>query len=466
MINDFDLEKIYRRMPIGLQNVFVCAEGWRIRRRRYNRQFRETLSTITNRLSIRDEQLREYWQERLRTFIAKAEKSRYWAERFRQYGVEVRGADPLSELAKLPILTKQEVKANIADITVAGISDTDVITSRTSGTTGSGLVFSVKKSAERLQWATWWRYRRWHHITMDMWCGYFGGRSVVPIEQQRRPFWRINYPGRQVLFSAYHLNEDTASDYVNEIIARGIPWLHGYPSTLSLLAKFKLDHGLANTPNLKIITTGAENLLPHQKALIEKAFGVPVRQHYGQAEGVANISECELGRLHVDEDFSFLEFLPVAGADNLFRIIGTNFANEAFPLLRYDTGDIAVLDRTGCSCGKPGRIVEHIDGRSDDFVTLPNGARVARLGHIFKDMTRIREAQIIQLKDYSVRLRVVPGQDFDFVLDERRLLQNARVRLGKELPIRIEYVKRLPRTPLGKLRFVVSELPGARILDE
>jgi phenylacetate-CoA ligase len=266
------------------------------------------------------------------------------------------------------------------------------------------------------------------------------------------------------MFSAYHLKDETAADYVSEIIARKIPWLHGYPSTLSLLAKFKLDQRLPDCPHLKIITTGAENLLPHQKTLMEKAFGVPVRQHYGQAEGVANISECEQGRLHVDEDFSYVEFIPITGEDNLFRIIGTNWANEAFPLLRYDTGDIAVLDDGECSCGRPGRIVRRIDGRQEDFVILPSGARVGRLDHIFKDMPRIREAQILQLKDGSVRLRIVPDQDYDRTRDEGRLLEEARMRLGKELDLSVEYLEKLPRTASGKLRFVISELPSAKIV--
>jgi phenylacetate-CoA ligase len=459
-----DLEAVYRKTPIPLQNLVVSLEGWRISSRRYNRGFFQILAAIRDGGTDSRPKLEDLWRERLHSLLLKAQVCPYWNRQFQEYGIEARDTHALLQLEKLPILTKDAVKANLQDIAAPGIPGADLITCHTSGTTGSGLVFPVKKSAERLQWATWWRYRNWHQINLDTWCGYFGGRSLVSVEQQKPPFWRINYPGRQLMFSAYHLKDETAADYVSEIIARKIPWLHGYPSTLSLLAKFKLDQRLPDCPHLKIITTGAENLLPHQKTLMEKAFGVPVRQHYGQAEGVANISECEQGRLHVDEDFSYVEFIPITGEDNLFRIIGTNWANEAFPLLRYDTGDIAVLDDGECSCGRPGRIVRRIDGRQEDFVILPSGARVGRLDHIFKDMPRIREAQILQLKDGSVRLRIVPDQDYDRTRDEGRLLEEARMRLGKELDLSVEYLEKLPRTASGKLRFVISELPSAKIV--
>lgn len=108
----------------------------------------------------------------------------------------------------------------------------------------------------------------------------------------------------------------------------------------------------------------------------------------------ANISQCLEGFLHVDEDFAAVEFLP-AGGDQ-YRIVGTNLSNLAFPLIRYDTGDLATLTDAICECGRPGRIVEHLDGRQEDYVVTRSGAQLGRIDHIFKDMINIREAQIRQ----------------------------------------------------------------------
>ena len=242
-----------------------------------------------------------------------------------------------------------------------------------------------------------------------------------------------------------------------------MPWIHGYPSTLAYLAGLKRDLCLPGIPSLKMITVGAESLLPHQKKMMESVFGVAVREHYGMAEGVANISECSEGCLHVDEDFSYVEFLKIPGEENLYKIIGTNWANTAFPLLRYDTGDIATIEERKCSCGNMGRIVSNIDGRKEDFVILPSGAKIGRLDHIFKDMVEINAAQIYQPDESKIILKIVPGNGYDKSKDEIALLSETRKRLGHEIKIDVNYVDDLPRTKNGKLRFVVSDIETNKV---
>jgi phenylacetate-CoA ligase len=174
------------------------------------------------------------------------------------------------------------------------------------------------------------------------------------------------------------------------------------------------------------------------------------------AEGAANISECEHGRLHVDEDFSVVEFLPAEEPD-VYRVVGTNFTNLAMPLVRYDVGDRVRLSLLGCSCGRPGRVVESIDGRSEDYLWLGDGTRLGRLDHIFKDATRIREAQIVQRARGEMTLRVVRGVGFAED-DERQLLAETRYRVGAAMRVDLEYVDRIERTSTGKLRLVVSDV--------
>jgi phenylacetate-CoA ligase len=361
------------------------------------------------------------------------------------------------EVKKLPVLIKTEVQEHTELIQNPGIEKDRLLSSHTSGTTGSGLVFYETPTAEKERWAVWWRYRAWHGLTQDMWCGYFGGRSVVPLPQSVPPFWRLNYPGRQILFSGYHLSPATADVYLEALDKYAPSWLHGYPSLLSLIAGYLMERGkpLKRTPT--VVTTGAENLLPQQKELIQKAFGCPVRQHYGQAESVANISECPEGHLHVDEDFAFVEFLPVEEQSTVYKIVGTNWSNQAFPLIRYDTGDRVRLPSGSPSCRMSGRVVESIDGRKEDYVILPSGVRLGRLDHIFKDLTQIREAQIYQPDRERIIFKIVKRKGYG-PDDERRLLDEAYKRVGRSIAIRLEYVDSLERSQTGKLRFVVSEL--------
>lgn len=432
---------MYGAAPCAVQHLLCSAEGYRIRRRRYGGVFDDVRRQTQLRSAWSSQAVIRYRDQAFDRFVADAlSGSRFYRDRYRPH--------------HLPILTRATAQAHAADIARTAVGATELV--HTSGSTGSGLRFPATTDALARQWATWWRYRQWHGIDLGTWCGYFGGRSIVPVAQKKPPYWRYNVAGRQVLFSGYHLGAHTCSAYVAELRQRRLPWLHGYPSLLAVLAGYILEQGEALGYEVRWITTGAENLLPAQARLIERAFGVRPRQHYGMAEGVANASECPHGRLHVDEDFAFVEFVPT-GEGTGYRVVGTNFTNRAFPLIRYDVGDIAQISGAACHCGRPGRIIDSIDGRNEDYVRLPNGALVGRLDHMFKDLVRIREAQVYQPGERRVILRVVRAADFT-VRDERLLLAEAQARLGDDLLIDVEYVESIPRTASGKLRFVVSDV--------
>lgn len=450
-------EDVYKFLPPTLQNVACSIEGWRLSSRRYDHEFSEINRILNGRdtsCQVEQEQLRS---TRIRAHVRAARHCSFWKSRFLQYGVDDSAENIVAELRRLPVLTKKEVQDQTDNIRNPAIKRGSLLSSHTSGTTGSGLVFCETPAAEKERWAVWWRYRQWHGVSRDMWCGYFGGRSVVPLQQSEPPYWRVNHPGRQILFSGYHLSPSTAAEYLAALETYSPPWLHGYPSLLSLLASYLLDQGrpLKNPP--RIVTTGAENLLPRQRELMVKAFGCPVRQHYGQAESVANISECPNGHLHIDEDFSFVELFPLDSHPGTFRVIGTNWSNPAFPLFRYDTGDLVRCSEEVSPCSMTGRIVDSIDGRKEDYVVLPNGARLGRLDHIFKDLTWIREAQIYQPERETIIFKIVKREGYGPEM-ERRLLDEAHKRLGQEVAIKVEYVSSLARSRTGKLRFVVSEV--------
>ena len=174
--------------------------------------------------------------------------------------------------------------------------------------------------------------------------------------------------------------------YLGELRRSKPPWIHGYPSLIAVVASYVLETGYDLGYPVRWVTTGAENLLPQQRVLIERAFGVQPRQHYGSTEAVAQFSECPLGVLHVDEDFAAVEF--VEDEHGCTQIVGTNLSNTATPLIRYEVGDLGMLSLERCPCGRPGRAVAALDGRQEDYVITRRGARVAALNHIFKDMVQ------------------------------------------------------------------------------
>jgi phenylacetate-CoA ligase len=456
---DSILKRLYRHAPVPLQNLGISLKGYQLRHRRFGGDFDDVLAATETRDEWDRAALQSYQRDRLSAFLETADEAPFWRSRFEEHGVDPSGERPFEELAKLPVLTKPEVKNAQESLRPASIDEDSLYDCHTSGTTGSGLQFTQTKSAIQEQWAVWWRYRRRFGLDRETWCGYFGGRPIVPVEDGEPPFWRVNAAGRQVMFSTYHLSPQTVDTYVAEIRERELEWLHGYPSALSLLATVAEDRGVEPPSSVEVVTTGAETLFDHQRAAIERVFDARVHQHYGLAEAVANISECPAGTLHVDEDFAYVEFLSQDGSDGK-RIVGTNWSNPAFPLLRYDTGDLATVSKSGCSCGIPGRCVDSLLGRVEDYVVRPNGARVGRLDHIFKDAETVSEGQLYQPSRERVVVRIVPREDYTD-RTEAQIRSKTRDRLGADINVDFEYREEIPRTDSGKIKFVVSDVDEA-----
>jgi phenylacetate-CoA ligase len=457
-------ERLYANAPVWAQNLMCGVYGGRLARRRYGRAYASVERDVLARDRGSADELYEYQCRRLRRLVDHAAaRVPYYRELFARLGLTAADIRRPEDLAALPVLSKSTVQERLGDFSPDTLGAMETTTVHTSGTTGTGLVFPMMLAAEREQWATWWRYRGRFGLDHRTWYAHFYGRSVVPQEQSQPPFWRVNRPGRQILFSGYHMREEFLGAYVDELNRRRPPWLQGYPSLLAVLAGYVLASGRRLAYRPRAVTTGAETLLASQRRLIEEAFVVPCHQHYGMTEAVGNISECEHGRLHVDEDFGYLEFLPLGGGAH--RVVATGWANEAFVLLRYDLGDTVTLPPSHaapCPCGRAGRVVESIDGRIEDYVVTPDGDRLGRLDHIFKDMVNIRECQIVQEEVGRVDLHVVRGPHFT-EHDAVQLLREARSRLGAKMDVCLTFVPQLERSRAGKLRLVVSRLPQGRL---
>lgn len=448
-----DLEKFYLKLPTFFQKAVLQWQGRRVRERRYGIGFNRVMQASLERLEFSPGRMDDYRASRLSAHFKYARHSPFWADRFQQYSVNANASDPFAELAKLPILKKDDVRRHAKQIQNPLFESNKLQRLHTSGTTGSGLVFRETLDAESERWAVWWRYRQKLGINPDNLCALFGGRCLIPISQKDPPYWRYSPYTRQILFSSQHLSQETFRAYLAQIELDKAPWIHGYPSCLGLLATWMIEHGVPPPPCVKFITVGAENLTAHAKNRIENAFGLPVYQHYGLAESTANFSQEPDGRIYVDEDFSHVE-LPLANQGGSRQVIGTNWHNPAFPLFRYDSGDLCQASSTHIH-GPKSREVLAIDGRLEDALILKNGAHIFCLNQVFADMTNIREAQVRQTVIGEAEFRIVKGSDYG-AADEAALAAEIEKRFGTLCDVRVTYVDELSRTASGKLRLVVS----------
>jgi len=452
-----DIETIYQNLPSFAQQIAMDLRGKNLRNSRYGELFKRTLKATIARSAFTKGQLDDYRTMMLSSHLKYARHSPFWSDKFSAYSVDPNASDPFAELAKLPILTKAEVRQNLARISNPLIAQDGLLRTHTGGSTGSGLVFHETPECEAQRWATWWRYRLNLGISQEMTCGHFGGRCLIPLTRVDPPFWRVSKHTKQIIFSTQHLRRETIQSYVGKVEKMGLKWIHGYPSGISLMATWMLEQKIPPPAGLRIITTGSENLTMQVRERIKEAFGVPVYQHYGMSESVANFSETRDGKIMVDEDFAATEFIPIA--DNAHEIIGTNWHNPAFPLFRYAPGDSCELIQAPAGEAMV-RQVGSINGRQQDFVVLKNGTMVgaAALSLIFADAPHVVEAQFVQNTPGKVEIRIVKGSSFGLE-DEAAMANQLRRRFGRLCDYRITYVDKLSRTVNGKLRLVVSETP-------
>lgn len=448
------IQSIYDKTPVWVQNLMCSVKGGVIKRRRYGKQFYEELRKL---------EAGEYDQRKeLFAFLVQARDLPAYKGQIGEVTME----NVYDVLHSMPIIDKVFVKSHIEELTNHICTEPQFMM-RTSGTTGGGLVFPYTVRMENKHWGVWWRYRRALGIDLDTWCGWFGGKRIIDPNCHKPPFWRVNKPGRQVMFSSMHMTFDTVDYYHKEINNRKMMWLHGYPSHIAKFAALAIDKGLASLEDVKFVTTGAENLLGNQMSLMQQMFpNAIIRQHYGLMEGVANISQNKEGEWIVDNDFAYVEFIPVNGlpltadclqnADKVeCRIIGTGFSNPAFPLIRYDTGDIATIERKADGTIK----VISIDGRSSNVLKGPDGFEIneARLSIVLHDFNNIVEAQFVQHSLTDIDLLIVRNSQYNDN-DERQLRTNIAECFDKRMNVNIKYVNEVEKTKSGKLRLVVSEI--------
>ena len=358
---------------------------------------------------------------------------------------------PPDDFAAWPILDKQTIAATPEKFLSDEFDPHRLMTINTSGTTGTPLTVRFTKEYHQMEMAFRWRHKAWAGCPFLSSGAYISGHPVVPPNQRQPPFWRVDGIEKRLLCSSYHLTPGNLSGYLTALMDFAPDFVHGYPSSVYLLAKQMTDDGItALRP--RAVFTASETLLDFQRAAIERAFGTKAFNWYGTTEFTNNIIECAQGSLHQRPDYGVLELLGDG------TMIATGLNNRAMPFIRYRVGDRATRRDGSCACGCAFPLIERIEGRVEDYVRTPDGRIVGRLDHLFKDVQHVREAQVVQTKLDELVLRVVRTDGFN-VKDEQTILKEARLRLGDSIGIRFEFVDAIERTAGGKFRFIVSQLP-------
>jgi phenylacetate-coenzyme A ligase PaaK-like adenylate-forming protein len=455
------LGKLYDRLPIFLQNLATTGAGMMIRRQRYSRQFFEFLARLEESDFWSLDRLIEYQDARLRDLVRHCyETVPFYRRQFDELGIRPEDIRTQSDLKHLPILTKQTVRAHRDEfLSTAPRAPSTLVDVSTSGTTGAGMTYVHEKRTVAFQWAVWWRLRRRFGVDITDWHANFGGKHIVPRDQKKPPFWRANPAMRQTYFSSFHLSERNIPFYLDRLDRGRYIWYAGYPSVISLLAEYMVDHGVRLRHPPRVVITGAETLLPTQEKVIEQAFGCPAVDTYGAAEMICNMSRCRERLYHVDMELGIIEGDVIEATDEgrVARIIATGLVDRAMPLLRYDIGDVATFVDCDCPCGRASPTAVRIEGRTEGCIRTPDGRSIGRMARIFVDLANVHESQIVQDHPDHLTVRVIRCAAYT-ELDERRFEQRIRDIVGPQMGITFEHVSAIPREKNGKFKAVINEV--------
>ncbi|HEX3819891.1 MAG TPA: hypothetical protein VHW45_06150 [Candidatus Sulfotelmatobacter sp.] len=455
-------ERVYPRLPIPLQNAACWYYGKREARVRFGREFDRRLRDLVDSEKWSAGEIEAYQNEKLRALIRHAyDNVPYYHERWKALKISPEDIRSRNDLSKLPVLTKEEIRQHTDKFISRTASRRQLFSRHTSGTTGKGLHFFMTKNATAFQWAVWWRHRLRFGVDPGAWHANFTGQRVVPITQRTPPYWRWNRPMRQILINMQSLSPDRIASIVDLLNSQPLEFYSGYPSFIHMLALNASEAGLKLSAPPHIIFTGAENMLDFQRRDIEAFTGATLTDHYGCTEACCNASRCPEFVYHEDFEFCMIEGVERMPGETAKSIVCTGFACDAFPFIRYEVGDTAVwADQKNCACGRNSSVLMRIEGRTDDYIVTPEGARIARLDYLFKDALNVKEAQIIQRRLGEIAILVArrPGYSMK---DEQDIRRDVETWLSPTLTVQFEYVNEIPRQSNGKFRAVLSHINSA-----
>jgi phenylacetate-CoA ligase len=232
----------------------------------------------------------------------------------------------------------------------------------------------------------------------------------------------------------------------------------GYPSAFEKICKYvdTLDENPIQFKSKSIITI-SETLNPYTKLATKKYFGITPLSRYSNNESgiMAQQMNSEDVKFRINESSYVIEILDLNKDEKLpygesGRIVITDLYNFAIPLIRYDTGDIGILELD--IDGRP-FLTEILGRRVDQLYDTKGNIISSHLSLRLMDYGEFKQFQLVQKskKEYHINLNT------DQKVNEDKLISDYIEHFGKDAIIKINYVNEIPLLASGKRREVVNE---------
>jgi phenylacetate-CoA ligase len=128
---------------------------------------------------------------------------------------------------------------------------------------------------------------------------------------------------------------------------------------------------------LRVGIFGAEPWTEEMRRRIQESTGIKAYDIYGTSELSGPLfTECMYqDGIHIWADQFLIEVIDPATGEQLpdgerGELVITTLAKEALPLIRYKIGDITVINREECKCGRTHPRIMRVLGRVDDMLII------------------------------------------------------------------------------------------------
>ena len=402
-----------------------------------------------------------YWDEKIETLPrAEIEKlqlrelkeilefsysnSVYYKEAFDEAGVKPSDIQNLSDITKFPFVNKQiererQLKSPILGDMIAVSEDEVVFVSASSGSTGVPTLSPFTKQdfdefqdvESRLFYAAGMRKsdRYVHALNFSL---FVGGPDVIGAQNLGALcIWAGTIPSERLLF--------ILKEFKPTII-----WTT--PSYAWFLGETAKKHGIDPAKDLsinKIIVAGeAGGSIEATRNAIEKLWGAKVYDFFGISDifgACAGMCEARNG-LHVAEDHLLVEVLdletgvPVDDGER-GEIVLTTLRKKARPMIRFRTGDIGIVDRTPCTCGRTHARI-NIAGRLDDMFIV-SGVNVfpSDIEFVIRGLKGLTGEYIIRISEENFTVKYVV--EIEKVADSKETNEEVKAKVSVALKTRL-----------------------------
>lgn len=366
----------------------------------------------------------------------------------------------------LPILNKQNLQKPLQERLSKGYTLKNVYLNKTSGSSGTPFVFAKDKYAHALTWASNIMRFGWFNIDFNhSYQARFYGIPMDFVGYQKERF--KDFLSRRFRFPVFDLSDEVLEKFLQQFKTKKFDYLNGYTSSIVLFAKYLEQKNIILKeicPTLKACFVTSEMLFESDKKLLEKQFGIPIINEYGASELDLIAFENPKGEWQVNAETLFVEILDENNKMLPYgeegRIVITSLFNKANPFIRYEIGDIGILDEKSTP-QKP--ILKKLIGRTNDVAILPSGKKSPGLTFYYVTKSIIEDDG--NVKEFIIKQTQLDTFEIEYV-SEKELDSNQIQKIQEAISLYLEpnlnftftRKKVLERTNRGKLKQFKSYL--------